>query len=157
MDVITYTWWDQSQSMLIKAVLRTSSISHKICTRLGCPLLCGGCIVSSYQIHRRNLPFWRHQVETFSALLPFCKGIPPVTGVFPSQRPATPSFDVFCAWTKGWANNRDAGDMRHHRAHYGFTIMTDIPLGWFTGTGQSYDWPNASEVSLKDMGLLPDT
>ena len=40
-------------------------------------------------------PWWRHQMETFSALLAICEGNPSVTGGFPpSQRPATRSFDV---------------------------------------------------------------
>ena len=39
--------------------------------------------------------WWRHQMETFSALLALCEGISPVTGEFPSQRPVTRSFDVF--------------------------------------------------------------
>ena len=30
--------------------------------------------------------WWRHQMETFSALLVLCDGNPPVTGGFPSQR-----------------------------------------------------------------------
>ena len=38
---------------------------------------------------------WRHQMETFSALLALCEGNSPVTGEFPSQRPVTRSFDVF--------------------------------------------------------------
>ena len=33
--------------------------------------------------------------ETFSSLLAFCDGNPPVTGGFPSQRPVTRSFDFF--------------------------------------------------------------
>ena len=40
-------------------------------------------------------PWWRHQMETFSALLAFCAGNSPVTGEFPSQRPVTRIFDVF--------------------------------------------------------------
>ena len=40
-------------------------------------------------------PWWRHQMETFSALLVLCAGNSPVTGEFPSQRPVTRSFDVF--------------------------------------------------------------
>ena len=64
-------------------------------------------------------PWWRHQMETFSASLAFCEGNPPVIGVFFSQRPVTPSFDFFiCPLTNGWANNWDAGDLRRHRAHY---------------------------------------
>ena len=49
------------------------------CTGLGCQ-----CIA-----------WWRHQMETFSALLSLCAGNSPVTGEFPSQRPVTRSFDVF--------------------------------------------------------------
>ena len=39
--------------------------------------------------------WWRHQMETFSALLALCAGNSPVTGEFPAQRPVTRSFDVF--------------------------------------------------------------
>ena len=38
---------------------------------------------------------WRHQMETFSALLTLCEGNSLVTGEFSSQRPVTRSFDVF--------------------------------------------------------------
>ena len=41
------------------------------------------------------LSWWRHQMETFSALLAICAGNSPVTGEFPAQRPVTRSFDVF--------------------------------------------------------------
>ena len=40
-------------------------------------------------------PWWRHQVEMFSALLALCAENSPVTGEFSSQRPVTGSFDVF--------------------------------------------------------------
>ena len=39
--------------------------------------------------------WWRHQMETFYALLAFCAGNSPVSGEFPAQRPVTGSFDVF--------------------------------------------------------------
>ena len=41
------------------------------------------------------LSWWRHQMETFSALLAICAGNSPVPGEFPAQRPVTQSFDVF--------------------------------------------------------------
>ena len=41
------------------------------------------------------LTWWRHQMETFSALLALCAKNSPVTGEFPSQRPVTRSFGVF--------------------------------------------------------------
>ena len=39
--------------------------------------------------------WWRHQMETLSALLAVCEGNSPVTGEFHAQRPVTRSFDVF--------------------------------------------------------------
>ena len=69
--------------------------------------------------------WWRHQMETFSALMALCAGKSPVTGEFPAQRPVTRSFDVFfvCAWINAWVNNREAGDLRRHRAHYDVIVM----------------------------------
>ena len=43
-----------------------------------------------------RVSWWRHQMETFSALLPgLYDGNSPVAGEFPSKRPVTRSFDVF--------------------------------------------------------------
>ena len=39
--------------------------------------------------------WWRHQMETFCALLAICAGNSPAPGEFPAQRPVTRSFDVF--------------------------------------------------------------
>ena len=49
------------------------------------------------------LPWWRHQMETFSALLAIYAGNSSVTGEFPAQRPVTRSFDVFFDL---WLNKR---------------------------------------------------
>ena len=61
-----------------------------------------------------RMPWCRHQMETFSALLAFCEGNMPVTGGFPSQRPVTRSFDTFFDERLNkrldWANSPDAGD-----------------------------------------------
>ena len=46
--------------------------------------------------------WWRHQMETYSALLALRAGNSPVTGEFPPQRPVTRSVDVslICALNK---------------------------------------------------------
>ena len=50
----------------------------------------------SWQGHySRSVLWWRHQMETFSALLALCAGNSSVTGEFPTQRPVAWSFDVF--------------------------------------------------------------
>ena len=48
-----------------------------------------------YHYNIQSHPWWRHQMETFFALLTLCAENSPVTGEFPSQRPVTRSFDVF--------------------------------------------------------------
>ena len=69
--------------------------------------------------------WWRNQMETFSALLAICVGNSPDTGEFHAQRPVMRSFDVFfdLRLNKGWVNNREADDLRHHRAHYDVIVM----------------------------------
>ena len=73
-------------------------------------------------------PWWRHQMETFSALLALCAGNSPVTGEFPSQRPVTRGFDVFVDLRldkrlSKQSNNREAGDLRRHRGHYDVIVI----------------------------------
>ena len=62
-------------------------------------------------------PWWRHQMETFSALLALCAGN---SGNFPhkGQWRGALTVSLMCVWTNGWVNNRDAGDVRRHCAHY---------------------------------------
>ena len=72
--------------------------------------------------HLLKCTWWRHQMETFSALLAICEGNP---GEFLTQRPVTRSFDVFfdLRVINGWVNNGEAGDLRRYRAHYDVTVM----------------------------------
>ena len=70
------------------------------------------------------MPWWSHQIETFSALLALCAGNSPLTGEFPSQSPVTRSFDVslICALDTR-VNNREDSDLKRHRAHYDVILM----------------------------------
>ena len=82
---------------------------------------------------RQSVAWWRHQMETISALLAICAGNSSVTGEFPAQRPVSRSFDVslISAWINGWVNNREAGDLRRHRAHYDVIVMGFLVIGGF--------------------------
>ena len=64
-------------------------------------------------------------METFSALLAPCAENSPVTGEFLSQRPVMQSFDIFfdLRLINAWVNHREAGDLRHHRAHYDVIVL----------------------------------
>ena len=68
---------------------------------------------------------WRHQMETFSALLALCAWISLVTGEFPAQRPVTQSFDVFfdLCLNKRLGKQSWSWWFGRHRAHYDVTVM----------------------------------
>ena len=58
--------------------------------------------------------WWRHQVETISALLAICAGNSP----FPKgQWRGALMFTLISARINGWVNNREAGDLRRYRTH----------------------------------------
>ena len=67
----------------------------------------------SNECHNPQFSWWRHQMKTFSELLALCEENPSVTGGFPhkGQWHGALMFSLICAWTNGWANNRDAGDL----------------------------------------------
>ena len=97
------TPWHQYASILNESSY-FCHMSHKICSRFA---------------------WWRHLMETFSALLALWAWNSLVTDEFPSQRPVTQNFDIFfdLSLNKGWVNNRDAGDLRRHWAHYDVTVI----------------------------------
>ena len=64
---------------------------------------------------------WKH----FPRYMPFLWGIHrwPVISPPKGQWRGALMFSLICARTNGWVNNRDAGDLRCHRAHYDVTVM----------------------------------
>ena len=76
---------------------------------------------------------------------PFVLGIhrPPVNSLHKGQRHRALMFSLICAWINGWVNNGEAGDLRHHCAHYDVIVL-------HTSTG---DFSSASEATLRNMGV----
>ena len=63
--------------------------------------------------------------KRFSRYRPFVRGIhrPPVDSPHKGLWRGALMFSLISAWTNSWANNRDAGDLRCHRAHCDVTIV----------------------------------
>ena len=76
------------------------------------------------------ISWWRHQMETFSALLAICAGNSPVPVNFPhkSQWRGALMFSLICVWINGWVNNHEAGDLRRYRIHYDVIVMWDVSM-----------------------------
>ena len=64
---------------------------------------------------------WKH----FPRYWPFVPGIhrSPVNSPHKGQWRGALMFSVICAWINAWVNNREAGDLRRHRAHYDVIVM----------------------------------
>ena len=87
------------------------------------------CYLYLIQVDLCIIPLWRHQMETFSTLLP----ISPVPGEFPTQRPVTRSFDVyfdlcpnkrFCKQSLGWWFETLSPPLwRHRNANFLFSCL----------------------------------
>ena len=124
-----------------------------------------------YSTPHRICSWWCHRMETFSALLALCAVNSPVTGEFPAQRPVTQSFGVFfdLCLILAWVNNREAGDLRCHRAHYDVIVMSWVMLScnWLSsgtilvnpypsGLHRScWSWPTWNGASLKKWYSMP--
>ena len=93
-------------------------------------------------------------------------------GEFPAQRPVTRSFDaLICVWINGWVSNREAGDLRHYRAHYDVTMMHSVRpnclyFEWMYGQTKTWkeltvalfgiNWSSCSLVSWKRHCISAD-
>ena len=64
---------------------------------------------------------WKH----FPRYWPFVRGLhrSPVNSPHKGQWRGTLMFSLIFAWINGWVNNREAGDLRRHRAHDDVTLM----------------------------------
>ena len=66
---------------------------------------------------------WKH----FPRYWPFVRGIHrwPVNSPHKGQWRGALIFSLICAWTNEWVNNRNAGDLKHHRSHNDVTVMAE--------------------------------
>ena len=92
---------------------------------------------------------WKH----FPRYWPFVRGIhwSPVNSPHKGQWRRALVFSLICTWTNGRVNNRDAGDLRRHRAHYEATVMKENKTALcMVMTWHHYNcWPSAVIIESK--------
>ena len=76
---------------------------------------------------------WKH----FPRYWPFVRGIyrSPVNYPHKGQWRRALMFSFICVWINGWVNNREAGDLRRHRAHLHIIVMINKPTPVSTPSG----------------------
>ena len=104
------------------------------------------------QVSKRGGPwdvYWHDDVikwKHFPRYWPFVRGIhrSPVNSPHKSQCHGALMFSLICARINGWVNNREAGDLRRHRGHYGVSVMRHQWLNRFHSR-----CPGRSEAALQ--------
>ena len=74
-----------------------------------------------YEFTHDDVMKWKH----FPRYWPFVRGIhrSPVNSPHKCQWRGVLMFSLIYAWIRGWVNNREAGDLRRHQAHYDVIVM----------------------------------
>ena len=86
----------------------------------------------SWQVDHDDVIKWRH----FPRYWPFARWIhrSPVNSPHKGQWREALMFSLICVWINGWVNNRQAGDLRRHRAHYDVIVMDLVWVSNMFGT-----------------------
>ena len=71
----------------------------------------------------RMTAWWCHQIETLRVTGPFVRGIHTGHRRIPHTKASHAGLWYFL-WFAPWVNNREPGDLRRHRAHYGVIVMS---------------------------------
>ena len=85
-----------------------------------------------------TISLWRHQMETFAALLATCAGNSPAPGEFPAQRPVTRGFDVFF-------------DLRLNKR------LSKQSWGWWFETLSCPLWRHRNDAFPSDLSMIAGT
>ena len=88
------------------------------------------CVCSNICEWHDDVMKWKH----FPRYWPFVRAIhrSPVNYPHKGQWRGALMFSLICVWINAWVNNRKAGDLRRHRAHYDVIVMTNHLGGDFS-------------------------
>ena len=91
-------------------------------------ILKSGTKPSIYLFIHDDVIKWNH----FPRYWPSVRGIhrSPVNSPHKSQWRGALMFSLICAWTNGWVNNSEPGDLRRHLAHYDVIVMSSLTYNY---------------------------
>ena len=75
------------------------------------------CFLFQFSSRHDDVIKWKH----FPRYWPFVLGIH--RSPHKDQWRGAMMFSLICVWINDWVNNREAGDLRHYRAHYDVSVM----------------------------------
>ena len=110
------------QIQLWLILYRKKLASQKTSKKVGCASVAKRYFMNSFgEVSHTDVIKWKR----FPRYWPFVRGIhrSSVNSPHKGRWRGALLFSLICAWINGWVNNREAGDLRRHRAHFDVTVM----------------------------------
>ena len=111
------------------------------------------CFFSCWHVHLLTYPLHYDAIKLkhFPRYSPFVRGIhwSPVNSPHKGQWRRALMVSLICTWKNSWTNNRDAGDLRHHRTNHDVSVM--CYLFKFSDTDESWMYKLASNMESVSM------
>ena len=150
-STLFFTWYSSGTLILHRHVSWHFLLYHspilKPCMLLKCILMEDKKVHGSILLAHYDVIKWKH----FPRYWPFVRGIhrSPVNSPHKDQWRGALMFSLISAWINGWVNNREAGDLRRHCAHYDVSVMWSlIWLSRFVN-GHSVCWTMVSRAPFR--------
>ena len=140
---LSHTIWRHRSMSALAQLMASKPLPEAMLTyHYWCPV---GFILQNHRLpiklrRTKNVSWWPHQMENFPRYWPFVVNSP-----HKGQWRGALMFSLICDWINGWINNREAGDLRCHRAHYDVIVMMNHTWGewgWGMGDGGSVRPPS---------------
>ena len=113
-------------------------------------------VAASHSSNFVEFSWWRHPMDTFSALLAICAGInrTPVNFPHKGQWFGALMFSLICVWIYGRLNNHEAGDLRRYRTHYEVIAMIWLCSSGIRANVQLHDQAQPFYSSIRSLSKL---
>ena len=113
-------YWIHHKAQLMARGMTTGTIDVKLSSDMDFP---------SHAFFHDDVIKWRHFPRYWSIVRGMHRT--PVYSPHKGQWSRALLFSLICAWINGGVNNRKAGDLRRHRAHYDVILMPHVTLNWY--------------------------
>ena len=160
---LTFVSFDSYRWKNLAVVINTFDLKFIICEKQSIVayatlIIYIGAILATYD----DVMKWKH----FPRYWPLVRGIhrSPVNSPHKGQWRGALMFSSIYAWINRWVNNREAGDLRHHRAHYNVIVMlafhfpshmqpwtTSVDIGAVGAANQSNIWDQLSWCNIRPV------
>ena len=124
-DVIRWIVFGMERYMEKTCINIVSTVSAAGLAPVGSRASAGAAMTKIAWINAKHIMMTSPNGIIFPATGPLC----PVNSPHKGQWRGALIFSFICPWINSWVSNREAGDLRRHRAHYDVTAKTQIQDG----------------------------